>query len=351
MFSQENQATLHGSLSKMIVLRTQNAITIHRSGHPIQAPVQVITSTFTSTTDLLVHFDVDCCAVAWEPQRQRVVATPRGLQSLRSRVIVADSSFESKTYIRRLEKYGQQRGFALFVPGLDMSMVRPEIFEGDYTYFEDIDLLVRVSEMEPGPFEFWGGRVKATSMQRATRVRGMERVLVVHRSVYKRTSLSQSPLLSAGVRGRFWIIRGLSQIDISGDSDDSVVDDDGEILYEAVPFCCIQSLMSAAVRGDLFAEGHRVDGGAIFPSQLWRGFNIADMLKSSKVNGRLSFVFDFADCKSPFDSLMYLHDAAREPLRNLSDEAFERQYGLSRRLTFKQRVPRCRSSVNWWEVY
>ena len=350
---QRSQATLHGTLSRLIVMRTKNAITFYRTGHPTQVPVQVIVCSYSSTTDLLVRFDVDCCAVAWEPQNERVVATPRGLRALRTRVNVADSAFESRNYIRRLEKYADQRGFSLFVPGLDMSMVRQDISQADYIYYDDIDLLVKVSEIEPRAIELMGGRVRANAIQRATSVRGMERLLAINnRSQYKRTCLSRSPLMSAGRKGRFWIVHGLLQLDQSDESDVGMAsdDDDAGEFYRHLPMSCVHALMEAAVRAELCVEGHKVNGGAIPASQVCRRIRISEMLRAA-AKGRLAFVFDYADCTTPFDDLKYLHDPAREPLHKLPDEAFEAFYNLPRKLTFQRRLERRCPPVNWWDIY
>ena len=45
----------------------------------------------------------------------------------------------------------------MFLPGLDLSMVRKDIITGSYTYYHDLDVLLRVDEKQPGPIEVWGG--------------------------------------------------------------------------------------------------------------------------------------------------------------------------------------------------
>ena len=160
----EKHVQKYGQKAKLCITRSRNAVTLHRCGSP-KPPVQLITFTCRSTADLLLRFDVDCCAIAWEPQRGRVVATKRAQHAIKTQVNVANSAFETSGYTIRLEKYAR-RGFALFVPGLDLSLVCPDVINGSYVFFEDIEMLFSVKEMDVGPVEVWGGCMKATSIQR-----------------------------------------------------------------------------------------------------------------------------------------------------------------------------------------
>ena len=92
-------------------------------------------------------------------------------------------------------------------------------------------------------------------------------------------------------------------------------------------------------------------GGPV-PTHLVRGsINVNDMMRTVTAGGPLAFVFDCADCTTSFDDLKYIHDAAREPLRLLPDDAFEKLYKLPRKLSFAVRAERTETRLNWWEVY
>ena len=117
----KNQASRRGIKSRLLVTRSNAAVTLFRThgGKPDEncPPVQVITSTYSTTIELLTNFDVDCACFTWLPIEGKVVCTARGLRALRYGVNIADNGrFDSPAYCRRLEKYAD-RGFAVAVPG------------------------------------------------------------------------------------------------------------------------------------------------------------------------------------------------------------------------------------------
>ena len=57
-------------------------------------------------------------------------------------------------------------------------------------------MLFSVKEMEAGPVEMWGGRMKATSIQRARIVKGVERLIILNKGRYKTTTLDKSHLMN-----------------------------------------------------------------------------------------------------------------------------------------------------------
>ena len=343
--------TRYGQKAKLLITRSRNAVTIYRLGSPMP-PVQVITSTYRCTSDLLLRFDVDCCALAWEPMQGRVVATKRSLQAIRTHVNVADSAFETSSYVSRLEKYAR-RGFSIFIPGLDLSLVRDEILNGAYTFYDDLSLLLKMKETEPGPIDVCAGRVKASSFQRGAVVKGVERLLVMHWGNFKTTRVERSKLMHAGCRGQFWVLHGLrsgwtvSETDIEDDDLDDAV-------YRRPPACIVEQLMYDALHIDLRAEDLDMELGGAVPANRKCGRNISMALKaacsSEKQSAKLSFVFDFAHGETQFEDLKYMHDAAREPLsfRDLGADAFEQVYGISQKLTFTRGQPRRVTSIDWF---
>ena len=220
---QKGHTQKYGQKSKLLITRSRNAVTIYRLGSELP-PVQVITCTYKSTADLLLRFDVDCCAIAWEPMQGRIVATRRSLQALRTKVNVAASTFETSSYMTRLEKYAR-RGFALCIPGLDVALVRDDVLHGAYTFYEDLSMLLKTQETQPGPIDVWVGRMKASSFQRGTVVKGLERLIVLlHMGNFKTTRVERSKLMHAGCRGQFWVLHGLRCG--GSDSETDLEDDD-----------------------------------------------------------------------------------------------------------------------------
>ena len=179
--------------------------------------------------------------------------------------------------------------------------------------------------------------MKASSIQRASIVRGIERLIIMDHGRYKTTSLEKNQLMSAGCWGRYWILNGLRKDDSDSESDDCD-EDDG--LYRRTPVRIVESIMREKLHRDLRAEGLEVEDGGGVPLGCWRKINIHLALKAtfsgSRRASKLAFVFDFANGDTSFDELRFLHDAGREPLcfRDLDQNAFEAVYGLPRKLTF-----------------
>ena len=72
----------------------------------------------------------------------------------------------------------------------------------------------------------------------------------------------------------------------------------------------------------------------------------ARMLTSSP----LLFVYDAVGCAATLGCLKFVLDAGRPPLRgDISDEAFEKQYGLGRQLRFVEHTARVPAPFNIYE--
>ena len=64
---------------------------------------------------------------------------------------------------------------------------------------------------------------------------------------------------------------------------------------------------------------------------------------------KLSFVYDFIDGRRTFDSLNFVKDAARSPLKDrLSDDEFLQLCGLPKTLSFAPAGERVASDHDYW---
>lgn len=81
--------------------------------------------------DVIFGFDVDACQLAYDGKR--VLATPSAKRALTSGVNIADPERSTASYETRLYKYAL-RGFAVGVPGLDMSRVDPALRNAIFTF-------------------------------------------------------------------------------------------------------------------------------------------------------------------------------------------------------------------------
>eukprot|EP00973_Karenia_brevis_P019735 2706137-Karenia_brevis.AAC.1 len=136
--------------SKMLVTRSKNAITFFRiaGGKTVEVPVQLITTLYESTLDLLIGFDIDSCCFALEPDKKRVVCTPRGQRAMRYGVNIADTALSGPNYCRRLEKYAG-RGYAIAVPGFLPARVSKHIWSAQYIHLQTYDILMKTEAKIP----------------------------------------------------------------------------------------------------------------------------------------------------------------------------------------------------------
>ncbi len=88
--------------------------------------MQIIFRLYKSPAEVLMGFDLDCCALCFEGKS--VYGLPRALRALKQGMNLVDPSRQSKSYIHRLVKYAK-RGFAVGVPGLDRNAINPRIYQ------------------------------------------------------------------------------------------------------------------------------------------------------------------------------------------------------------------------------
>ena len=371
---QQNQSARHGTTSKLLVTRSVNAVTVYRmggSGGPPKRkfpPVQIITSVFHGVLDLLLGFDVDCCAVAYELHAQRAVATERAVRAIRHRTNIADPLFHTAGYMRRLEKYAK-RGFAVAVPDLDTRFVHGSVLRGSYVFVEDMDLLLRVGEINPRHVAVSRCGAKATSVQTGIAQKGLLRMYVMDRMRVKtlhRGLAAGTHVLSAGCRDMYHVFRGVRRRSVRGGSDDSdeTKGSSDDEAYVGIPTETIDALFTCALRADLREDGAQIHedswlrGGAMQRLAHYMHLGKMHHVQSIAMEGffgdtaqeqKVHFVYDFATCGDSWRALRYVHDAGRRPLRALGTEEFQERYGIPRCLKFDRRAPRRKANANWFE--
>jgi ankyrin repeat protein len=108
---------------KCTCIRSARAITIV-SQYP-HRHVQLILRTFKSPAEVLMSFDVDCCAVGFDGKK--VWCTPKAHYAMTHRVNTADVTRRSFAYEYRLKKYND-RGYGVVIPNYDASKINYKIF-------------------------------------------------------------------------------------------------------------------------------------------------------------------------------------------------------------------------------
>lgn len=114
-------------LTETTTIRTKNTITVV-SQYPTRH-VQIVLRIYRSISEILTGFDVDCSCIAYNGKQ--VFASPRALAACMTQTNTIDLSRRSPSYENRLSKYSH-RGFEIYWPELDRSLVDPTIFERSF---------------------------------------------------------------------------------------------------------------------------------------------------------------------------------------------------------------------------
>lgn len=361
-------------------------MSIMTSAVPRAPAVQIILHTYSSIGEILARFDVDCCCIAYDFAKGKLLMSARCRRALAHAVNVMDSKHHSKVYCRRLEKYAYRHGLCVGVPGFRPELVTENLLMEKYVYVKERDLLCKIDQ-------YGMPRVNRTSaclldkkctMQysmahRVSTVDGFKRLVVW--DAYSRGTLSvrhaQAPQIhspdaddgrprteaspntvvvkSACAPDTYYLLWGANLPESDGEAE--VADQHGrDGICDIDGYCCTP-LEKAYVLFDRLLDEHllnenQADGGAVTrllgrTIQRQNGHvschTAARHLDPSwRATDALSFVFDFVPCESTeFGDLRFLHDASRTPLQqDLDDEIFEMAYGLSRRLRFWRHRPR-----------
>eukprot|EP00973_Karenia_brevis_P096281 12431451-Karenia_brevis.AAC.1 len=393
---QKNQAARLGNRQKqMLITRSKRAITFFRLAdkNTLGVPVQVILMQFNSVQELLLSFDIDSCCFAFEHNKKQVLCTQAGYRAMQYGTNIVDTAKASRNYCRRLEKYSK-RGFAVAVPGY-LAERATNLHNGEYVYIRNHDLLLRLNEKTPKSLtmdveiqRFDGlqtpGRqqtikLNASSSQTAKSVSGMARLIVLDsmqnvkqvetpHAFYKKVNeldannafqIGTCMPLSAGLNGNYLLLWGADV-----EEEEKM---DGE-LYPKTPLSYVYSLLDKLFRRELDknAEAPEHDTDEMWESGVMHRFTLA-MRSQSAFNkayssasdsqaariaegNKLLFVYDFCRYERSFESLQFVLNARRQPLKtDLNDEEFAQCYGLPPKLAFEKFIREQTTRFNWWD--
>jgi hypothetical protein len=315
----------------LLVTRSRAAVTIYRhTGNGAQLPpIQVVLGVFASIADLLLGFDVDCCAVALQPSSGRVVATRRGARAITYGTNLLDTHLDSPCYARRLEKYGM-RGWRLGLPGLDETRLAPSLRQGGHLIVQD--LLLSVFDERPCTHEvqMWDGeearKVRPTRIQQAKIVQGPARLFLMGSS--PRHSPREPPRLICLGGERVMLLHGVPPLAQPAADDEAEGDS--------------KSPLAAVVQ--LLQQNIRTEAGGAVGTRPAKG-------ECKEVRGPLSFVYDFASAAVALEQCECVWNAAScAGLQHEDDEAFLQRYGLPRDLRFEATFVRKTVVVDWWDA-
>ena len=130
--------------------------------------------------------------------------------------------------------------------------------------------------------------MKASFIQGGTIVKGTERLIVMSRGRFQKTTLDKSQLMNAGVGGKYWILKGLRPEDSDSGTDSGEEEDDG--LYRKTPLRVVETIMRERLHKDLYAEGVGVEDGGAVPFGCWRKLNTSVLRAACSSRSNLAFV-------------------------------------------------------------
>ena len=378
---------LRGKNASLLVTRSTSAVTLFRHRG---APIQVILSTYNSIEDLLAGFDIDAACCAYVLDTGKFVCSPRGRLALEYRVNLVSSQHHSRAYVHRLEKYSGRR-FAIGLPGLDTSLLSPDLLLSSYVWIRKKDLLLKVlscDEDAPGLSTMTmpsGAKVREVRCrkQRAMRVSGVQRLVVLTLATERIKDVdmpyigksasdvvdahnTDGPLLlhSEERRDDYWLLWGVTAEDSDDDDDSAEEDDDG--VYSVTPAAKAVMLFESCLKQQTERRDREQEppcdddwsrGGFIFrvSKRMKSSPHCAKSLVDARIHtqlarsSKLSFVYDFVDGTRTFDSLNYVRNASQKPLQDrLSSEEFVQLYGLPKTLCFVAAAERAASDHDYW---
>ncbi len=347
----------------------------------------MVLRTVESVEHLLLEFDVDCCAVAFDPRTRRVYMTPRARRAYEYGANILDSRFNSSSYATRLHKYAR-RGFAVVVPGFDRTLVSPQLLEGSYVYVEDHELLLQITSVgRPGAkestvhFADRSARIRYERCDEAKVVDGLAQLVVADRGEMRSarlpklescekcnvvtadmTAQSGSPvLLHSGVPKTYHLIWAVALPEDGWPELDCDSDEDGcEDLagYTCTPLARAYDLLSHLLDQQLLEnpDGHLKSGvasrfsarvaqqnGEVCAATCRRHYDRALACKR-----RVQFVWDLVSCHANFESLAGILDASKIPTLAASGE-WQKTCGVPKLLTesITAAPPRQPIEIDW----
>jgi hypothetical protein len=129
-------------LHETITVRTKNAITI-ASQHPTRH-VQIVLRLYDFLSQIVTGFDVDCACAVYDGKQ--VYAAPRAVVAFMTQCNTIDLGRRSPSYESRLSKYSR-RGFEIYWPLLDRSLIDPTIFERSFGRIQGLARLLVLEKL------------------------------------------------------------------------------------------------------------------------------------------------------------------------------------------------------------
>ena len=270
---------------------------------------------------------------------------------------------------------------AIGIPGFRPELVTEKLLLEKYVYVEDRDLLVKVDQYGMPNC----GKATACFLDRATTLQyamahrcssidGLKRLLVwdgynkgavaIRHAHAPKINLGDRPpraemspntcvVKSACAPGTYYLLWGTQmpedsedELDAARDRRAGVYDVDG---YHCTPIERANALFDRLLDENLMTE--QSDGGAVTKllsrtierqnGHISAQTGARQLDPAWRAKERLSFVFDFVPCETAvFEDLLFIHDAARAPLQQLDEAAFQLTYALPRKLAFVPHRPR-----------
>jgi hypothetical protein len=113
------------------LVRSANAVTINSS-----TKVQIILRGYKTIAEVLYGFDLDCSGICYDHVSNEIYVTPRAWFALTTFCNVVNLTLTGPTYGYRLHKY-RQRGFNIFVPGMDKEYINRKGVRGMRRFVND----------------------------------------------------------------------------------------------------------------------------------------------------------------------------------------------------------------------
>lgn len=340
---------------------------------------KVITTTIESTLSLLLDFDLDGCCVAYDPDKSKVVTTPRGMRALKHAVNIVDTRFMSSCYWRRLEKYSE-RGFAIGVPGMLKERVSKAFKNNSYVFVQQYGLLLQAGPMsigketsinlsEPLAKKCETIKLTATAQQHGKIVKDLGRVIILDQGLAKHVNIPSQWVCEKHERvvcdgklsgsctpistgdGEYDLLWGIEPTNIQQHFEDDDVE-----FYEVTPMAMIYGILDKTFQQTNAIPDGWFKGGVMqkltkkmTKSNTSGVYKVAIESNASRtiIGEPLRFVYDIVGADTNFKDLKYILDAAQLPLRD--DPNFEKVYGITRHLCFKPKHERVVLDVDMFE--
>lgn len=117
-----------------MIIRTNNALTINIKDN---YDYQIILRLYSSPSEIIHGFDVDCCCMGYIPGQNKIIMTNRALYSIENGHNNVSFDRLSPSYEYRLAKYGT-RGVSINIPDFDINQVDIDKLSENYENFKSL---------------------------------------------------------------------------------------------------------------------------------------------------------------------------------------------------------------------